>query len=471
MDFKLWRTLVILLLAQFMMAVDFSILNVALPEIGSALGFSLSGIQWIVTSFALAAAGFTLFFGRLGDYIGRLNLFVGGMVLLGVSSLVGGLAENQTVLLVARVVQGLSTAMVTPTAMSLLTTSFPEGPLRERALGMNGAIMSAGFTTGAILSGVLLDLLSWRWLFFINVPIAAIVVIMAPMVIEEPKRALKGRINLDIPGAVLVTAAVLSLVYGITALGDHGAEAVLGIEALLLSAVLFAAFVFVERRAKEPLVPLSILGRRSVALGNLMGLLAFATETSLVFLMTLYMQKVLSLSGTVTGAAFAILGLGTVLGGTLAPRVMGAVGKKGALLAGFALQAAATAALIWLSMDPASMWLLLIATFLGGIGNMLAIVGFMTTATSGLPDHQQGLATGLAILTQQFGITIGIPVMSAIAAARMSAIGSGDDALTGTTILDGVLFAVAVNVALVALGFLVALLLKSDKAAPKTADI
>ncbi|MEP2785076.1 MAG: MFS transporter [Pseudoruegeria sp.] len=468
MNFKLWRTLIILLLAQFMMAVDFSILNVALPEIGNALGFSLSGIQWIVTSFALAAAGFTLFFGRLGDYIGRLKLFVAGMVLLGISSLVGGLAESQAVLLGARIAQGLSTAMVTPTAMSLLTTSFPEGPLRNRALGMNGAIMSAGFTTGAILSGVLLDFLSWRWLFFVNVPIAAIVVVMAPMFIQEAKRpANKGRVNLDMPGAVLVTAAVLSLVYGITALGDHGADAVLGVEALVLSVVLFLAFFMVERRAAEPLVPLSILGRRSVALGNIMGLLAFATETSLVFLMTLYMQKVLNLSGSMTGAAFAVLGLGTVLGGTLAPRVMGAIGKKGALLAGFFLQAVATAALIWLTMDSASMMLLLVATFLGGIGNMLAIVGFMTVATSGLPNEQQGLATGLAILTQQFGITIGIPVMSAIATARMSALGGSDGSsdLPTETILDGILFAVAINVALVALGFLVAMMLTSRKAA------
>lgn len=187
MTSKLWRTLVILLLAQFMMAVDFSILNVALPEVGAALGFSLGGMQWIVTSFALTAAGFTLFFGRLGDYLGRRNLFIGGMVLLGLSSLVGGMAESQTVLLSARVMQGLSTAMVTPTALSLMTTSFPEGPLRDRALGMNGAIMSAGFTTGAVLSGVLLDLLSWRWLFFVNVPIAAIVVVFAPMLIKEPR--------------------------------------------------------------------------------------------------------------------------------------------------------------------------------------------------------------------------------------------------------------------------------------------
>ncbi|PYE80571.1 MFS transporter [Pseudoroseicyclus aestuarii] len=465
MTFTLWRTLVILLLAQFVMAVDFSILNVALPEIGTALGFSLSGIQWIVTSFALAAAGFTLFFGRLGDYVGRLRLFVTGMIALGVASLVGGLAESQSVLLAARVAQGLATAMVTPTALSLLTTSFPEGSLRDRALGMNGAIMSAGFTTGAIMSGVLLDMLSWRWLFFINVPIAIIVAIMAPMVIREPKRETRlGRANLDMPGAVLVTATVLALIYGITSLGDHGAEAVFGVEALILSAVLFMAFLFVESRAAEPLVPLAILKRRSVLVGNFSGLLAFATETSLVFLMTLYMQKVLGQSGTITGAAFAVLGFGTVMGGVFAPRVMSAIGTKGALLSGFALQGVATSALILLSLDAsASMPILLVATFLGGIGNMLAIVGFMTAATSGLPNEQQGLATGLAILTQQFGITIGIPIMSAIATARMTSLGGTAGSEPELTILDGVVFAVMVNVALVALGFLGAMVLKSEE--------
>jgi len=465
MTSKLWRTLVILLLAQFMMAVDFSILNVALPEVGAALGFSLGGMQWIVTSFALTAAGFTLFFGRLGDYLGRRNLFIGGMVLLGISSLVGGMAESQTVLLSARVMQGLSTAMVTPTALSLMTTSFPEGPLRDRALGMNGAIMSAGFTTGAVLSGVLLDLLSWRWLFFVNVPIAAIVVVFAPMLIKEPARDPSARkMTLDMPGAITVTAAVLSLVYGITALGNHGLEAFLGIESMILSVVLFGVFIVIEKRSAEPLVPLNILKRRSVALGNITGLLAFATETSLVFLMTLYLQEVLQQSGTVTGLAFGILGAGTVLGGVMASRVISLIGHRGTLLAGFALQGVATAALILLTTNPGSIPLMLIATFLGGIGNMLAIVGFMTAATSGLPNKQQGLATGLAILTQQFGITIGIPIMSAIVSARILSQPDLADLSAPERILGGVLFAIAINVALVVLGFLVALLLRPDRA-------
>ncbi|MFJ2599012.1 MFS transporter, partial [Streptomyces erythrochromogenes] len=171
LDGRLKLVLVVLLVAQFMLAVDFSILNVALPVIGDGLGFSLSNLQWIATSFALCAAGFTLLFGRVADLFGRRRLFLVGLAVLGLSSLVGGLATSPEMLIAARVFQGLATAAVTPAGLSLLTTSFPEGPLRQKALGLNGALMSAGFTTGAILGGVLTDLLSWRWAFFINVPV------------------------------------------------------------------------------------------------------------------------------------------------------------------------------------------------------------------------------------------------------------------------------------------------------------
>ncbi|MFF3987745.1 MFS transporter, partial [Streptomyces sp. NPDC001797] len=173
-------TLVVLLVAQFMLAVDFSILNVALPVIGRGLGFSLGNLQWIATAFALCAAGFTLLFGRVADLFGRRRVFLGGLAVLGLASLAGGLATGPEVLIVARVLQGLATAAVTPAGLSLLTTSFPEGPLRQKALGLNGALMSAGFTTGAVLGGVLTDLLSWRWSFFINVPVAAAVLVIAP---------------------------------------------------------------------------------------------------------------------------------------------------------------------------------------------------------------------------------------------------------------------------------------------------
>ncbi|GGS68278.1 MFS transporter [Streptomyces tanashiensis] len=429
--------LVVLLLAQFMLAVDFSILNVALPVIGQGLGFSLGGLQWIATAFALAAAGFTLLFGRVADLVGRRRLFLGGMALLGVSSLAGGLATGPEVLMAARVAQGLATAAVTPAGLSLLTSSFPEGPLRAKALGLNGALMSAGFTTGAILGGVLTDLLSWRWAFLVNVPVALAVLLVAPAVLKESRPAVRPR--LDVPGAITVTGGLLALVYGLTVTGEHGWTDPTALTALAVGAALLAAFVLVERRAASPLVPIHVLKRRTVVWGNLAGLVAFVTETSLVFLMTLYLQDVLGFSPLAAGLSFGVLGAGTVLGGVAASRFIGRFGARAALVSGGLLQAVATLALYGLGDDRGSLALLLAATFAGGVGNMLAIVGFMVTATSGIPESEQGMATGLATMTQQIGITMGTPVMSAVV-------------VTAPVLLDGIGLAVLVNAAIVAAG-------------------
>ncbi|MFD8208061.1 MFS transporter [Streptomyces sp. NPDC059695] len=429
--------LVVLLLAQFMLAVDFSILNVALPVIGQGLGFTLGGLQWIATAFALAAAGFTLLFGRVADLIGRRRLFLGGMALLGVSSLAGGLATGPEVLMAARVAQGLATAAVTPAGLSLLTASFPEGPLRARALGLNGALMSAGFTTGAILGGVLTDLLSWRWAFLVNVPVALAVLLVAPAVLKESRPAVRP--GLDVPGAITVTGGLLALVYGLTVTGGHGWTDPTALTALAVGAALLVAFVLVERRAASPLVPVHVLKRRTVVWGNLAGLVAFVTETSLVFLMTLYLQDVLGFSPLAAGLSFGVLGAGTILGGLAASRFIGRFGARAALVSGGLLQALATLALYGLGDDRGSLALLLTATFAGGVGNMLAIVGFMVTATSGIPDGEQGMATGLATMTQQIGITLGTPVMSAVV-------------VTAPVLLDGIGLAVLVNAAIVAAG-------------------
>nr|WP_033254121.1 MFS transporter [Kitasatospora phosalacinea] len=438
--------LLVLLVAQFMLAVDFSILNVALPAIGQGLGFPLGELQWIGTAFALSAAGFTLLFGRVADLFGRRRLFLLGLAVLGVSSLVGGLATGPAVLVAARVAQGLATAAVTPAGLSLLTTSFPEGPLRDRALGLNGALMSAGFTTGAVLGGVLTDLLSWRWAFFVNVPVAFAVLLVAPGMIRESRP--DARPKLDVPGALSVTLGLLSLVYGLTRAGTAGWGDAFALGGLGLGAALLLVFLAVERRAAAPLVPVSILRRRSVVWGNAAGLIAFLTETSLVFLLTLYLQEVLGFSALAAGLSFGVLGLGTVLGGATAARLIAATGTRTALVAGGLVQAVATAALLLLGQGHSSLWLLLAATFVGGVGNMYVIVGFMVTATSGLPDREQGLATGLATMTQQIGITMGTPVMSAVVAAWAGAHPSAQ------AVLDGVTLAVLVNAALVLLGVL-----------------
>ena len=442
---RLRLVLVLLLAAQFMLAVDFSILNVALPVIGEGLGFSLAHLQWIGTAFALCAAGFTLLFGRVADLFGRRRLFLGGLVVLGAASLVGGLAQNPEVLIAARVFQGLATAAVTPAGLSLMTTSFPEGPLREKALGLNGALMSAGFTTGAILGGLLTDLLSWRWAFFINVPVALTVLIVAPTVIKESLP--DERPKLDVPGAVSVTLGLLVIVFGLTQAGEAGWGSSSALLPLAAGVALLIVFWAVERKVAAPLVPLSVLGKRSVAWGNVAGLIAFLTETSLVFLLTLYLQEVLGFSPLAAGLSFGVLGVGTVVGGSVAPKVIGKYGSKQTLIVGGILQTVFTGALLGLGDDRSWMWLLLVATFAGGVGNMLVIVGFMVTATSGLADHEQGLATGLATMTQQIGITMGTPIMSAIATATMTGTGAA-------AILGGLKVAIAVNAGLVLFGAL-----------------
>ncbi|WP_457965196.1 MFS transporter [Arthrobacter sp. D1-29] len=435
-------TMILLLTASFTLAVDFSILNVALPTIGADVGFSLEHLQWIATSFALCAAGFTLFFGRIADLFGRKRLFIAGMALLGVGSLLGGLATEPALLLVARVAQGLATAAVTPAALSLLTTSFPEGRLRAKALGLNGSLMAAGFTTGAILGGLLTDLFSWRWAFLINVPVALFVLVLAPALLSESSNP--NRTKLDVPGALTVTAALLLLVFGLTSAGEKGWTDQLAWGPLAASLVLFAVFLVIEKNTAHALIPVGILRRNNIAWGNAAGILAFATETSLVFVLTVYLQQVLGYTPLGAGLSFAVLGLGTVVGGIVAPKLIGRVGPKITIISGLSVQAAATGSLLFITADPASVMLVLAATFVGGVANLAAIVGFMVTATTGLPDSEQGLATGLATMSQQIGITLGIPVMSAVMAAFLHHGAIGQPA----GVLAAVVPAIGVNAAL-----------------------
>jgi EmrB/QacA subfamily drug resistance transporter len=425
--------LIVLLTASFTLAVDFSILNVALPSIGADVGFGIENLQWIATAFALSSAGLTLLMGRVADIAGRRRMFLIGMVLLGVGSVVGGLATTPAVLLVARVAQGIATAIVVPAALALLIGAFPEGRARDKALGLNGSLMAAGFTTGAILGGLLTDLLSWRWAFFINVPIAVAVLVVAPIVLQDSRSAQRSR--LDVPGAVLVTLGLLALVYGLTNAAETAWTDPVTLGALAAAAVLLAVFGLVERRSEFPLVPLGMLARSNVAWGNVAGALAFVTETSLVFLLTLYLQEVLGYTPLGAGLSFAVLGIGTVIGGLIGPRIIGRFGNKAAIVGGFLVQAVATLSLVLVSDASGSIWLVLVATFVGGVANLVVIVGFMVTATSGVPASEQGLATGLTTMSQQVGITMGTPIMSAVftAVVLTSATPDASAVLTGVT--------------------------------------
>ena len=405
--------LTLLLGSQFMLSIDFSILNVALPAIGRDLHMSAAALPWVATAFALPSAGFTLLFGRLGDLAGRRRLFLAGLALLAAGSLVGGLAPSAGLLLGARVAQGLAAALAIPSALGLLTTSFPEGPLRERALGLNGSLLAGGFTVGALLGGVLTDLLSWRWAFLINVPIALVIAITAPGVIAEGRHTQRPR--LDVPGAATVTAGLLALVYGVTLARQDGWGSRSALGTLAVSAVLLAAFFAVERRSSSPLASVTILARPNVKWGNLGGLTIFSMGSAVVYLMTLYLQGTLGYSPLVTGLAFAVPGVAAVVAGTLAPRVIGRIGTRSTLVGGIVLQGAGFATLLALGTQRAWLALVLAALGIGFFGHVSGIVAYTVTATSGLPGDEQGLATGLTTMTQLVGLTIGIPVIGAIA--------------------------------------------------------
>ncbi|MGW2030780.1 MULTISPECIES: MFS transporter [Streptomyces] len=435
-----WLIIALLCGAQFMLALDFSILSVALPVLGKDLGFALSDLQWVVTAFALPSGGLLLLFGRAADLYGRRNWFIVGMALFTVASLAGGLATTPGFLLAARAVQGVAAAMLTPAAMSLLTTNFAEGAQRDRALGINGALLSLGFLSGVVLGGVITELTSWRVTLFISVPVGVAAVIAAPILIKESRNEETPR--LDILGALTVTGGLLSVIYGVTSAERNGWGAATTLISFAAGAVLLAAFFAVESRVAAPLVDLGVLRRRTVSWGNTTGLITFAMMTGMVFLLTLYMQKVRGMTPLDAGFSFAALGVAAVLGGAFAARIIGRIGVHRALVYGLVLQAASTAVLYLLDTD-GGMPLLLVATAAGGFGHLLAVVGYMITATSGLPDHEQGLATGLAYTGQQLGVTVGTPILATVAASGIESAGGSGPAAVLHGVQGGLLTAAA----------------------------
>ena len=427
--------LFVLLGAGFMLSVDFSILNVALPQVAAGVGLGLTGLPWITSAYALPAAGFTLLFGRMADLFGRRRLFLSGIALLTGASLLGGFASDAGTLLTARVLQGFATAMATPAAMSLLTSTFAEGAMRARILGLNGALLSGGFTVGALVGGSLVSLLSWRAAFFINVPVAVAILLLTPGLIGES--SLPDRVRPDLPGAVTGTGGLLALVYAV--IERSGPWAVAGV-------LLLAAFWVIERRSPAPLAPVGILKRPTVKWGNFAGLVVFSMETAMIFLMTLYLQNVLGFSPLATGLIFGVPGLAAVGAGVVAGRAIGRFGSRAVLTAGLSVQGLATLPLVFLGADRLALAVLVPALFIGFFGHVGAIVAYTVTGTSGLANEEQGLATGLTSMTQQVAVTVGIPLLSAVAATQGAE-------LTGIRLALGVNVAVTlVSVALIRFG-------------------
>lgn len=463
LDGRARAVLFVLLGAQFLVSVDFSILNVALPSIGRGLDISVGSLQWVATTFALPAAGFTLLFGRVGDLVGRRRIFLAGLALLAGSSLLGGFATVPATLLVARGLQGLATAMTVPSAMALLTTSFAEGPARNRALGLSGALLSGGFTAGALIGGALTDTLSWRWAFLLNVPVAVAIVAVTPALVRESRAAERAR--MDVPGAVSVTAGLLAFVFGVSEAGHRGWGDPFALGAMGLGLLLLVVFFAVESRAAAPLASVRILARPEVKWGNFGGLLVFGMESSVVYLMTLYLQDVLGYSPLVTGLVFGVPGVAAVVAGVVAHRFIGRAGARRVLVGGLTVQALANVALLATGQDRGTgLTIIMVALGFGFFGHVTGIVAYVVTATSGLSDADQGLATALSTLTQQVAVTVGIPVLSSVVAARTA---GGTGTASPAALIGGVHAALVVDVAVTVGGALaIALRLRPSAGEP-----
>ncbi|MFD6533130.1 MFS transporter [Streptomyces sp. NPDC060184] len=407
--------LMVLCAAQFMVALDFSVLNVALPALGTDLGLSTAQLQWAVTAFALPSGGFLLLFGRVGDLYGRRRLFLAGLVVFGAASLLATLAWNPAAFLAGRALQGLGAAAIVPTGMSLLTTTFKEGPERDRALGISGTLLSLGFTVGMVAGGVLTDTLGWRSTMGLLALASAGVLTLAPKALAESRTPQRPR--LDVPGAVTVTGGLLALIYALSTAAQDGFGHTDVLVALVLGVALLVTFAVVESRAAEPLVSLPMLRRRTVAFGNLGGLLTFALMSTVVFVLTLYLQDVLGLSAFATGLVFGVQGLLSAVAGTYAPRVIGRFGARRTLVGSLLGQGAFVALLLALGAHSG----VLVATVgvsLASMCHLGAIVSYGLAVTSGVPDAEQGLATGLVTTTQQVGLTLGIPLLGVLATTQ-----------------------------------------------------
>ncbi|MGY1580426.1 MFS transporter [Streptomyces sp. MN13] len=414
--------LFVLCAAQFMVALDFSVLNVALPVLGADLGMSPSALQWAVTAFALPSGGFLLLFGRVGDLYGRRKLFLSGLALFAAASVLATFAWDPASFLAGRALQGLGAAAIVPTGMSLLTTTFAEGPARDRALGISGTLMSLGFTVGMVAGGVLTDLLGWRSTMGLLALFALIVLPLAPALLPESRTP--DRPRLDVPGAVTVTGGLLAVIYALSTAADHGFGRVDVLVGLVVGLVLLTVFVVVESRSDAPLVSLPMLRRRTVAWGNLGGLVTFSMMSTVIFVLTLYLQEVLSLSAFQTGLVFGVQGVLSVVAGSFTPRVVARLGARRTLVVSLAGQGALVAALLGLGTGGWSVWLATAAVSLASMFHLGAIISYGLTVTSGVPDAEQGLATGLVTSTQQVGLTVGIPLLGVLATAS-------DDLLAG----------------------------------------
>jgi EmrB/QacA subfamily drug resistance transporter len=410
---KRWIALILLCVAQFVVVLDASIVNVALPTIGDALDFSESNLPWVVNAYVLTFGGFLLLGGRLADLLGRRRVFMAGLVLFAIASLAGGLATNSGQLIVARAVQGLGAAILSPAALSIVATTFKDGAERNKALGIWGAVAGSGGAAGVLLGGVLTEGLGWEWVLWVNVPIGLIAAAIAPSLIAESRAENETR-HFDVAGAFTVTAGLSLLVYALVDAENAGWGSTRTIGLLAVSVALLLTFVFVERRSRAPLVPFSIFRIRTITGANVVGILTGASLFSMFFFISLYMQQVLEYSPIRTGLSYLPLAVSIIISAGVASQLVTKVGFKPILAAGMGLIAAG---LLWfsrISVDGSFASDILGPSLLAAVGLGFAFVSVTIAAVSGIEDREQGLASGLINTSQQVGGALGLAILSAV---------------------------------------------------------
>jgi EmrB/QacA subfamily drug resistance transporter len=414
-DNRRWWALAVVIAAQFMVILDVAIVNVALPAIKTDLDFSQANLQWVITAYAILFGGVLMLGGRLADVLGRRRLFVAGVIVFAVSSLLSGLAWSEGSLIAFRALQGLGGALLTPAALSILMTIFQEGRERNVALGIWGAASGSGGAAGVLLGGVLTSYLDWSWIFFINLPVAAVVVAATPWLLQESRIDAKER-HFDVAGAASVTGGIMLLVYAMTRATQDGWTSASTVALLGAAVALLVAFVVIEARSKWPLLPLQIFRLRTLAAANATAVVIASVGFAEFFLLTLYLQDVLGYSAIQTGVAFVAITLTIIAMSNVAQGLVTRLGVRWVLTAGLAISGVAVGILTQLPADGHYFWNVFPALIVGGIGLALSFVPVTIAGLSGVDRSEAGVASGLINTSRQIGGAVGLAAVSTIAA-------------------------------------------------------
>jgi EmrB/QacA subfamily drug resistance transporter len=452
-----WTALILLCVAQFVVVLDASIVNVALPSIGKGLHFSEQNLPWVVNAYVIAFGGFLLLGGRAADLLGRRRVFMVGLVVVAVASLAAGFAATQGQLIAARAAQGLGAAIISPAALSIVTTLFSDGAERNKALGAWGAVAGSAGAAGVLLGGILTDGLGWEWVLWVNVPVALIALALTPGLIPESRSESATR-HFDAAGAVTITGGLSVLAYALLDASSAGWGSTKIVALLALSVVLIGSFIFIELRSKAPLVPFRIFRLRTLTGANVVGLLLGASLFSMFFFISLYMQQVLHYSAIHAGLSYLPLALTIIVAAGFGGQLVTRFGFKPILAAGMLFVALG---LLWFSAVSVGGGFLsdiLGPSLLAALGLGFGFVTSTIAAVSGVEEREQGLASGLINTSQQFGGALGLAVLSTIATSRTDNLLAGGSS-PANALTEGFQSAFLGGAVIAALGFAATLIL------------